>query len=85
MEVEELLAVRDKTHGNYDDTARAAQLIKEVLRAEPGWKNLSPVQKESIDLFASKLGRILGGNPNFADHWDDIAGYAKLISQRVSK
>ena len=34
-------------------------------------------------MIAHKIGRILAGNPDFKDHWDDIAGYAVLISQRV--
>jgi hypothetical protein len=25
------------------------------------------------------------GNPDIHDHWDDIAGYAKLVSQRIGK
>jgi hypothetical protein len=25
-----------------------------------------------------KLARVLSGNPDNADHWDDIGGYARL-------
>jgi hypothetical protein len=31
-----------------------------------------------------KIGRILTGNPFLRDHHDDIAGYARLISQRIN-
>jgi hypothetical protein len=30
-----------------------------------------------------KIGRIVNGNPDAVDHWIDIAGYAKLISDRL--
>lgn len=31
----------------------------------------------------NKVARILNGNPNYADSWVDIAGYAKLVSDRL--
>ena len=30
-----------------------------------------------------KLGRIINGNPDKVDHWTDIAGYAKLVADRL--
>jgi len=35
------------------------------------------------DMIANKLGRILNGDPNYADSWMDIAGYAKLVADRL--
>ena len=32
-------------------------------------------------MIALKLSRILSGQANFKDHWDDISGYAKLASE----
>ena len=31
-----------------------------------------------------KIGRILNGDPNYADSWHDIAGYAKLVEDELS-
>jgi hypothetical protein len=31
-----------------------------------------------------KMGRILSGDSNNLDHWDDIAGYATLVSKILS-
>jgi hypothetical protein len=42
---------------------------------------LKPEHAESLEMIAHKIGRILAGNENFHDHWDDIAGYAKLGSE----
>lgn len=78
-----LLAERGQTHGDFADHARITRNIKDAMIQESGWPRLNDMQKESLDMIAHKIGRILAGNPDFADHWDDIAGYARLISQRV--
>lgn len=80
---DELLKEREKTHGDYADTARIIQNIKDAMRYEPGWENLNAMQKESLEMVANKIGRIIAGNPSTRDHWDDIAGYSRLISQRI--
>jgi hypothetical protein len=38
------------------------------------------MQRESLDMIAHKIARILNGNPNVHDHWHDIAGYATLVA-----
>jgi hypothetical protein len=78
-----LLAERGKTHGDYSDHARVTQRIKDVMEAAPNWSKLSDIQKETLQMNAHKVGRILSGNPDHLDHWDDIAGYAKLVSNRL--
>lgn len=82
--IEAILKTRDTTHGDYSETARAAQLIKNVLKGFPNWSELSYEKREAIDLIATKLGRIIAGNFNHADHWNDIAGYAKLVSDKLA-
>lgn len=83
---EEILAERSKTHGDFTDNARVMQGLKRVAEASPNWEvKLTPVQKEAIHMILHKVGRICSGNPNIHDHWDDIAGYAKLASERIEK
>lgn len=78
-----LLAERGKTHGDYSDHARITQRLKDVMKASPKWGELSDIQKETLEMNAHKVGRVLSGDPNHLDHWDDIAGYARLVSQRL--
>jgi hypothetical protein len=96
METKDLLVERGKTHGNYSDHARITQKIKKCLYNEhkitpasdtpiPCWEYLTVEQCEALDMIAHKIGRILAGDPDFRDHWDDIAGYAKLVAERCSK
>ena len=83
MSVQQTLNERQSTHGNFEDVARAAQMLKTVIQNQPGWKNLNAMQRESMDMIACKMARILAGNPNFKDHYVDIQGYAKLIEDRL--
>ena len=82
----DLLTERGKTHGDYGDHAAITQALKNVMEnmcpAETAWTD---PMRESIDMICHKLGRIGAGDPDFRDHWDDIAGYAKLVADRCSK
>ena len=80
-----LLAARGTTHGDFTLHAEYTQALKRCMHASINWSGLSPVQVEALEMIQHKIGRILAGNPNHADHWDGIAGYAKLASERVAK
>lgn len=80
--IDDLLAARDSSHGDYNETARLIQQLKAVMHQEKGWQDLNAPQKEALDMVATKIGRILCGDQNFKDSWDDIAGYATLIANR---
>ena len=73
-----ILEERAKTHGMFEDVARASQELKRTLqnRAE---KKLNTSQIEALENIAQKMARITCGNPSEPDHWRDIAGYATLI------
>jgi hypothetical protein len=36
-----------------------------------------------MDMIMHKIGRIVNGDPDYADSWVDIAGYAKLVADRL--
>lgn len=81
--VDELLAERQQTHGDYTEHASITQQIKDVMRFSDGWTRLNVCERETLEMIAHKIGRVLAGNPHFEDHWDDIAGYSRLVSQRI--
>jgi hypothetical protein len=83
--IEDILAEREKTHGKYSDHAYVTQQIKISMKDSVNWSRLSYTQTETLDMIAHKIGRILSGNPNERDHWDDIAGYATLVSKEIDK
>jgi hypothetical protein len=81
--IETILSERRKTHGDFYDHANITQNIKQIMwgaRDSIPWANLSNEHREALEMIAHKMGRILAGNPDINDHWDDIAGYAKLGS-----
>ncbi|MGV6989620.1 DUF6378 domain-containing protein [Testudinibacter sp. P80/BLE/0925] len=67
---------RQQTYGDYADTAKVAQEIKAVIYANAG--ELNAKQQEALEMIATKMARILTGNPHYEDNWRDIAGYAQL-------
>lgn len=81
-EVEAILAQRGQSYGPFPRHAEITQKLKQVMR-EHGYLNLAPDQVECLDMLAHKVGRILNGNPDIVDHWDDIAGYSRLVSKRL--
>ena len=74
----QLLQTREKTHGSYPSTARLSQALKDTMKSGPNWISLSDAQAEALEMIALKIARILSGNPDYADHWDDVIGYARL-------
>lgn len=81
--VEQTLAERGNRYGDFSDHAEIAQDLQDVMRATPGWENLSKVQKQALTVIADKQARILSGDPNYGDNWHDIQGYAKLAEDRL--
>ena len=85
---EALLRERGKTHGDFADHARCTQRLKDVFRNElklrrgRGQCDLDPTHIEAIEMHLHKIGRIVAGDPDFADHWDDISGYAEIAKRK---
>ena len=76
----DLLNGRAKTHGRFEDNAAVGQMLRGFFRSREQWANMTVVQREALDMIAGKISRILSGQGGYADHWDDIAGYAKLAA-----
>lgn len=97
MSIEKTLSERGNRYGDFADHARLAQRLQDCMREfarplEPAaetfgmitpWDHLSPVQKQALTVIADKIARILSGDPNYADNWHDIQGYAKLVEDRL--
>ena len=82
-DLEKTLAQRCEVYGRFVDHAAISQSIKRAMRAAPGWQELPDDMRESLEMLAHKVARILNGNPDYADSWHDIAGYAALVEKRL--
>lgn len=80
--VDAILNERASTYGRFIDVAEFAQEMKNAIRMCNNTE-LDDDQMEALDMIASKIGRILNGNPNYVDSWVDIAGYAQLVADRL--
>lgn len=83
-----LLNNRAKTHGDFGNHAGCTQQLKDTVelwlaQAGKAPTDLSYEAREALDMILHKLGRIVAGDATFRDHWDDIAGYATLVANRL--
>lgn len=80
-----ILVERKSQHGDFNDHARISQALKRTMWAEgaANWDKLTDTQREGLEMIQHKVARILAGNPNLHEHWNDIAGYATVTSERI--
>lgn len=83
---EQLVADRGKVHGDFTKVSEYAQHLKDIAERSVNWSNgMTSVQREGVSMILHKVARILAGDPNHHDHWDDIAGYATITSKRIPR
>lgn len=81
----DVLNERALDYGKFKDGAALMQGIKRLLadHARAHNKTFTDDQWEALEMIVHKIGRIVNGNPDKVDHWTDIAGYAKLVADRL--
>ena len=82
--INEILAERGKRYGEFITHARITQDFKR-LQHHYTITPLTDDMQESLDMIFHKIGRILNGDPEYADSWVDIAGYAQLVATRLTE
>ena len=78
-----ILQERGSRYGTFQGHAQITQELKEVMHNTRNWDTLTPSMQESLEMIVHKIGRILNGDPTYADSWHDIAGYASLVDQEL--
>jgi len=85
-DIVEILSQRQQVYGNFLRQAQIACDLKGVMRAYVSWEEqLAPDQREALEMWAVKVARIINGDPNYADNWRDIEGYARLVANRLEE
>jgi hypothetical protein len=82
-EVDQILNERGTRYGKFKDQADISQQLKRVMHSKDGWLRLDPDQREALEMVVHKIARILNGDPDYVDSWIDIAGYSKLVADRL--
>ena len=83
--VDKVLDTRAEQYGSFMQSADTVIRIKGIMHNAVARNevHLYPDQLQALDMIATKLSRIVNGNPNHADSWTDIAGYATLVADRL--
>ena len=90
--VEDTLKERGARYGSFEGHAIITQRLKDAARTfmpggdsmDTAWVKLTTSHREALEMIFHKIGRILNGDPNYADSWHDIAGYAKLVEDEIN-
>lgn len=83
--LETVLSERDARYGSFASFAKISQAFKAVMSDALIGKKVTDVQYEAMDMIAHKLARIVSGDPNYIDSWQDLAGYATLVVRDLEK
>lgn len=85
IDVDATLDERGSRYGLFIEHASITQSLKTMVKGHLHYrkKELDADQLEALDMILHKIGRIVNGDPNYADSWVDIAGYAKLVADRL--
>jgi hypothetical protein len=83
MDTDELIEIREQTHGDFFQACLIGQSLKKIIHASVNWERMSADQREALDMIMHKVQRICVGDQYNQDHWADIAGYAQLVARRL--
>lgn len=88
--IDEILSERGQRYGEFITHAQITQDLKRIIHIADqqrspakGQVGLDDDHMEALEMIAHKIGRILNGDPYYVDSWDDIAGYARLVADRL--
>lgn len=86
MSIDDTLKERGDSYGEFSSQGMYTQALKEIFRDEDSsWDSMEDDMKEALDMIASKIARLLNGDPYHIDSWHDIQGYARLVEARLIK
>jgi hypothetical protein len=84
-DVSKVLDERGSRYGKFVGHAEVTQELKRLIHEHLNKRNkqLDYDQLEALHMICHKIGRIVNGDADYADSWIDIAGYAKLVADRL--
>jgi hypothetical protein len=84
MTVDAILNERGSRYGNYLMQATIAESMWSICVDALQNKEIAADQANALHMICIKIARIVNGpNPNHIDSWNDIAGYALLVAERL--
>jgi predicted S18 family serine protease len=82
------LTERGEKYGPFIGHAEISRALKNVIHyytveRKGSFQNIDADMAEALEMIAHKIARIINGDHNYADSWVDIAGYARLVADRL--
>lgn len=74
---------RGERYENSETMPNYLKKLKQAMKEKATWWDLVRANRNPPEMIAHKIARILNGDPNYADNWHDIAGYATLIDLQL--
>lgn len=56
-----------------------------IVESARNYEHLEPYQKTALFMIFNKIARAVNGDPKYLDNYTDIAGYATLVIQELSR
>jgi len=81
--VGDILAERGKRYGSFESGADVAMGLQFTVNDHLRGKALRNDVRYALQMICNKMARIINGDPEYVDNWDDIAGYAQLVADRI--
>jgi hypothetical protein len=87
MSVEKTLDERGSRYGTFENHAKIAQAVQDVMRSSSNWQYLEADERQALTVISDKIARILNAPVGtvYSDSWHDIAGYALLVDRRLKE
>lgn len=85
MEVDKILDERGTRYGKYIEQCEISHDLRNVIEKNLAKRalELAVDQEDALMMIQVKISRIINGDPDYADNWKDIAGYATLVADRL--
>lgn len=85
--LDSIIEERTKHYGQFEGIAEISIDLKERIRHHIYERDaeLQPDQWEALEMICHKMARIINGDSDYIDSWDDIGGYAKLVADRLRR
>lgn len=83
--IDQILEERGEKYGTFSEVALISQNIKSAMRHSRNWKHLPADMRESMEMVANKMGRMLNGDWTYTDTITDMIGYMKLVLDRLER
>jgi hypothetical protein len=82
--INDTIREREQRYGSLDRVSLVSQLLKEIIH-DTQYRGLRSqfhyLHEEALDMICHKLARIICGDPNYADSWHDLGGFAVRVAQ----